>query len=698
MSSGRTNKAKLAESDALQALLHRHDVYPLSRSGLVEWLKNIYAPTVLIVPTENARLCLASSNNISFVDLFQPVCASPGAKYMRRMCEAVCSSTSCGRERAFENFDKFGALENVQLRAVDKIRNLSSFGTRFLYPEDMVMPLDFDRVDAAIYDTAVQCSPSYNSLGIQLAADGESVDAACARIGEQFTNNLHTSHSSSKSSALAHHSSDRKHDSLKLSKQPDTNATSDNYHTNSNTPVSPMHSPIDPSSTRLLRPGTNRFSAGSASTGNMFRQHPLDSTWSRSCPKINTNESTGDASTGDDSTRGDNTCDTSKSRRSAGDNFSTMWDVPNVWWESWNEVFYRSLDFGEHELLSLPVAVIYVVSSLDEDPVNAFEELNNLLTYRPLGMYDLAAHNPARAYLYVHDFAACSSRAATLEPDYVAARFEQVRDAFPPANCHLLQMNSAPQPTGRTSSGTSSSAVATTASATGGGSCVNYGINDSTDTQPPSSEMLQTLVARHLPVDCSGRRDSPITEFHVENKSVFNGIPVVPCNYFPLTRAPSYQVQASSANSDKFTSNFDGIFPPNFCRSLSFEDLFAVQDVLHSILVDTVVPFIERKLSQTESLVSQQRRGLRNHFRNFLRGSRKTANLPGAASLGTAAGLTKTLPKSSSMNLATGATASTSAQQSSDTDGRTTSKIRNNSNTNDSNNNSPFYPMYSALI
>jgi hypothetical protein len=109
---------------------------------------------------------------------------------------------------------------------------------------------------------------------------------------------------------------------------------------------------------------------------------------------------------------------------------------PSGWSHDVEQLLLRSASFCEFEMISQPVLLLTVVSTSDEDPLTAMQDLCHM-NYAPAGIRS-GHYDPdiQRVYLILHD------NTAGLKPEIPTALLRQMKARFSPPHTRLLCVNS----------------------------------------------------------------------------------------------------------------------------------------------------------------------------------------------------------------------------------------------------------------
>ena len=114
---------------------------------------------------------------------------------------------------------------------------------------------------------------------------------------------------------------------------------------------------------------------------------------------------------------------------------------PTPWFTAWEEDFKSSLQHMPHELVDMPVGILYIASTTDIDPINTFQTLRReqaLPKHYNNKVYDSSV---PKMYLLLHDFTH-----STLSNEQVVQVYERVQKSVSPAFCQWQVINSAEEP------------------------------------------------------------------------------------------------------------------------------------------------------------------------------------------------------------------------------------------------------------
>lgn len=107
------------------------------------------------------------------------------------------------------------------------------------------------------------------------------------------------------------------------------------------------------------------------------------------------------------------------------------------WFNTWKEDFFTSQLFSQHELIDMPLCIIYLSSTTDNDPLQTFQTLARPQGLPPLYHSKVYDSKVPKIFLLIHDPAKSSLTMAQ-----VNSAIEKIQRALNPNLCYLQVINS----------------------------------------------------------------------------------------------------------------------------------------------------------------------------------------------------------------------------------------------------------------
>lgn len=116
-------------------------------------------------------------------------------------------------------------------------------------------------------------------------------------------------------------------------------------------------------------------------------------------------------------------------------NYLTTEHTP--WFHAWKDDFFKSLHFSQHELIDMPLGIIYMASTTDTDPLQTFQALS-----RPQGLpaiYQAKVYdsNVPKIFILLHD-----SAKSSMTNGQTSALYDKIQRALSPNLCYLQTVSS----------------------------------------------------------------------------------------------------------------------------------------------------------------------------------------------------------------------------------------------------------------
>jgi hypothetical protein len=110
------------------------------------------------------------------------------------------------------------------------------------------------------------------------------------------------------------------------------------------------------------------------------------------------------------------------------------------WFNIWKDEFFKSLNFSSHELIDMPLGIIYLASTTDADPLHTFQNLARAPSLPFQYSSKIYDSNVPKIYLLIHDPAKSS-----ITNNQIAALHEKISKALIPGLCFFVLVNTGGQ-------------------------------------------------------------------------------------------------------------------------------------------------------------------------------------------------------------------------------------------------------------
>ncbi|RHZ88010.1 hypothetical protein Glove_26g15 [Diversispora epigaea] len=257
------------------------------------------------------------------------------------------------------------------------------------------------------------------------------------------------------------------------------------------------------------------------------------------------------------------------------------------WYAEYRRLFFTFTGVSEHETFEHPVACIIAISSSNKDPINTLSQMYSVTIPSPLFDKGFMDTTILKYYVLLHD-----NHKVSLE--HSEAVFEKMKRSFG-LHCHLLKLNSIPpvlipeEPISKYSADRSFISDIWT-STVNDLNLLNSMLVASPSIQPTSPEVLHSLQnsltslsSYSLPPTMS-TLNSSISSFTEDNNN-------------------DSQVSLNLS----LTNN---ISPPIYGQYMSEEDITGINSFVRELVVQSIVPFMERNIQNWNEQVASSRRGI----------------------------------------------------------------------------------------
>jgi tetratricopeptide (TPR) repeat protein len=107
------------------------------------------------------------------------------------------------------------------------------------------------------------------------------------------------------------------------------------------------------------------------------------------------------------------------------------------WFHAWKKEFFKSLSFSQHELIDMPLAILYLASTTDTDPLHTFQTLARTQGLPPIyqsKVYDSAV---PKVFLLIHD-----PKKSSMTSSQISALYDKIQRGLAPNLCYFQTLNS----------------------------------------------------------------------------------------------------------------------------------------------------------------------------------------------------------------------------------------------------------------
>ncbi|CAG8579158.1 12018_t:CDS:10 [Diversispora eburnea] len=256
------------------------------------------------------------------------------------------------------------------------------------------------------------------------------------------------------------------------------------------------------------------------------------------------------------------------------------------WYAEYRRLFFTFTGVSEHETFEHPVACIIAISSSNKDPINTLSQMYGVTIPSPIFDKGFMDTTILKYYVLLHD-----NHKVSLE--HSEAVFEKMKRSFG-LHCHLLKLNSIPP------------------------------------VLIPEEPSSKYLVDRSFISDIwtSTVNDlNLLNSMLVASPSIQSTSPEVHSRQNSLTSLSSYSLPPTMSTLNSSISSFTednnnndsqislnlGLMnnsPPMYGQYLSEEDITRINSFVRELVVQSIVPFMERSIQNWNEQVASSRRGI----------------------------------------------------------------------------------------